>query len=456
MPVKTRKIVLQTPLSVISEKWDQEYVIEEDTFDVDEIIRHLGNFDGDQRENVDIRPEFENPHGNSHKEKQVKPGDECENIDIQPEFEKQANPTMEARPSWRRVSDTTHVRYGACPNGTARSPRQGRPWQRASLPNIRVPGRRGSDTSLKFDQMDGEWRKMFNSLDKKVRNLSRTVPTPQDGHKDGRLHKKSLQSIMSTLESNSSWSLEYRTAGLADRIARQISHADKDNNGYLDKEEFADFVARLDGPRLDGPQDSREEQVHHAITGHMKTAAYASECRICPPPLFIPLTSLLQLGLFAAHVLQLAAAGRPVGWDGPAPLCSVLIFNPAARWQAWRFLSYSLVHSGYTHVLLNIVMQVMQSTAGSPVVPLASWPWGSHWSAARAPSGGGSSGDTLPRTALVYMMGVLAGSLATTCLDPHVYLAGASGGVYSLILAHLSTLILNWKEDVLIIRPKVS
>ena len=33
-------------------------------------------------------------------------------------------------------------------------------------------------------------------------------------------------------------------------------------------------------------------------------------------------------------------------------------------------------------------------------------------------------------------------------------MAGASGGVYSLILAHLSTLILNWKEDVLIIRPK--
>ena len=73
------------------------------------------------------------------------------------------------------------------------------------------------------------------------------------------------------------------------------------------------------------------------------------------------------------------------------------------------------------------------------------------------------------RTALVYMMGVLGGSLATTCLDPRsaptlarplntwprVYLAGASGGVYSLILAHLSTLILNWKEDVLIVRPKV-
>ena len=50
---------------------------------------------------------------------------------------------------------------------------------------------------------------------------------------------------------------------------------------------------------------------------------------------------------------------------------------------------------------------------------------------------------------------MVAGSLTVSITDPNSYLAGASGGVYSLILAHLSTLILNWKEDVLIVRPKV-
>ena len=74
---------------------------------------------------------------------------------------------------------------------------------------------------------------MFNSLDRK------------DGHKDGRLHKRSLQNMLNTLETNSTWSLDYKTDQLGERIKRQISKADKDKNGYLDKEEFADLVERL-------------------------------------------------------------------------------------------------------------------------------------------------------------------------------------------------------------------
>jgi len=166
------------------------------------------------------------------------------------------------------------------------------------------------------------------------------------------------------------------------------------------------------------------------MTGHIKTAAYAGECRLCPPPLFLIFVSFFQIGFFVHQVLKLAGEGEIMHWDGPAPLCSPLIYNPSRRWEAWRYLSYSMVHSGYSHVVLNVVMQL---AVGLPLE---------------------CSQGTI-RTALVYIMGVLAGSLSTACLDPHVYLAGASGGVYSLILAHLSTLILNWKEDVLIVRPKV-
>ena len=50
---------------------------------------------------------------------------------------------------------------------------------------------------------------------------------------------------LNTLETNSTWSLDYKTSQLGDRIKRQISKADKDKNGYLDKEEFADLVERL-------------------------------------------------------------------------------------------------------------------------------------------------------------------------------------------------------------------
>lgn len=42
----------------------------------------------------------------------------------------------------------------------------------------------------------------------------------------------------------------------------------------------------------------------------------------------------------------------------------------------------------------------------------------------------------------MYLAGVAAGSLATSLTDPKVYLAGASGGVYALIAAHIATIIM--------------
>jgi len=46
------------------------------------------------------------------------------------------------------------------------------------------------------------------------------------------------------------------------------------------------------------------------------------------------------------------------------------------------------------------------------------------------------------RVSLVYLAGVVAGSLGTSISDPSVYLAGASGGVYAIMTAHVATIIL--------------
>jgi len=51
------------------------------------------------------------------------------------------------------------------------------------------------------------------------------------------------------------------------------------------------------------------------------------------------------------------------------------------------------------------------------------------------------------RVMVVYLAGVAAASLGTSITDPDNYIAGASGGVYSLISAHLATLMINWQED---------
>ena len=50
------------------------------------------------------------------------------------------------------------------------------------------------------------------------------------------------------------------------------------------------------------------------------------------------------------------------------------------------------------------------------------------------------------RIMLIYLTGVTAGSLTVAIADPHVYLAGASGGVYALIAAHLANVVFNWRE----------
>jgi rhomboid-related protein 1/2/3 len=46
------------------------------------------------------------------------------------------------------------------------------------------------------------------------------------------------------------------------------------------------------------------------------------------------------------------------------------------------------------------------------------------------------------RVLVVYFTGVIAGSLGTSVVDSTVYLAGASGGVYAIITAHLATIIM--------------
>lgn len=46
------------------------------------------------------------------------------------------------------------------------------------------------------------------------------------------------------------------------------------------------------------------------------------------------------------------------------------------------------------------------------------------------------------RALLVYTAGVAAGSLGTSIFDPNVKLAGASGGVYALMTAHLATIVM--------------
>lgn len=72
------------------------------------------------------------------------------------------------------------------------------------------------------------------------------------------------------------------------------------------------------------------------------------------------------------------------------------------------------------HISVNIIVQIM---LGVPLEMVHRW-----W-----------------RILIIYLAGVASGSLFTSVVDPDVYLAGASGGVYSLLAAHIATIIMVCK-----------
>lgn len=103
--------------------------------------------------------------------------------------------------------------------------------------------------------------------------------------------------------------------------------------------------------------------------------------------------------------------------NGPTPISSPLIYNPRRRWEMWRFLTYQFIHIGLYHILFNTLMQLI---LGIPLEMVHKW----------------------YRVGIVYSVGVIAGSLGSSLSDPATFLAGASGGVYALIAAHLATVVL--------------
>ena len=85
-----------------------------------------------------------------------------------------------------------------------------------------------------------------------------------------------------------------------------------------------------------------------------------------------------------------------------------------------------LVHIGIGHFVFNMIMQIIVGI----FIEMEQEGWVGSL-----------------RVAAVYLAGVVAGSLGTSLSDPYTYIAGASGGCYALIAAHLATLALNWHED---------
>ena len=77
---------------------------------------------------------------------------------------------------------------------------------------------------------------------------------------------------------------------------------------------------------------------------------YLSEYNCRPPPIFIPLFTILEVGMFVYYAYtSKGPQDQTVSWDRPSPKDSPLIYCPSRRYEAWRYISYMLVHEGYQY-----------------------------------------------------------------------------------------------------------
>ncbi|KAL9902253.1 protein rhomboid-like isoform X2 [Glossina fuscipes] len=100
---------------------------------------------------------------------------------------------------------------------------------------------------------------------------------------------------------------------------------------------------------------------------------------------------------------------------------SLLVYRPDRRLEIWRFITYMVLHVNWFHLSFNVIIQLLY---GLPLEMV-------HGS---------------QRVAVVYLAGVLAGSLGTSVIDSKVYLVGASGGVYALLAAQLANVMINFGQ----------
>ena len=82
--------------------------------------------------------------------------------------------------------------------------------------------------------------------------------------------------------------------------------------------------------------------VRNRMRKYTKRAAYSEQYRCWPPPIFTIAVSIAQLSVYIYHVVHLTTDERhqeeqlEITWDGPAPVCSDMIYDPLYRDQIYR------------------------------------------------------------------------------------------------------------------------
>ncbi|GAV06163.1 hypothetical protein RvY_16190 [Ramazzottius varieornatus] len=249
----------------------------------------------------------------------------------------------------------------------------------------------------KDSEFERRWRGIFKMLDS-----SNTGKVP-------------MAQLKTALQTNA---LKVPTNIQEKMLAQPAVHKDD----HLDFHKFLRLVENVDrSAHLDKFRGALARTAYTILPKSHRAAFVESELKeynCLPPPIFLLTISLVELAVFLYFYFTQSAG---TAMDASISLNNTFIYSPYRRKEAWRLLSYMLVHAGWWHLTVNLLVQLF---LGIPLELVHK-----YW-----------------RVAIVYLFGVIAGALGTSVTDPNVFLAGASGGVYALIAAHLASIIINWKQ----------
>ncbi|XP_055628146.1 rhomboid-related protein 2 isoform X2 [Toxorhynchites rutilus septentrionalis] len=220
-------------------------------------------------------------------------------------------------------------------------------------------------------------------------------------------------------------------------VRQMLKAADHNNDGHLDFEEFYQMsrehnylfrdmcvrycklvVPNRNPAVADEPGSAFQRQISVGTVISERDGEYERSMSFWPPPLTMIVFSIVEIIFFVVDIVE---TNNQMGTSTNGPMATLFIYNPQLREQAWRFVTYMFVHIGFMHIVMNLLVQIFLGVA----LELVHCWW---------------------RVALVYLAGVAAGSMGTSIFSPRVFLAGASGGVYALITAHIATIIMNWSQ----------
>jgi len=204
--------------------------------------------------------------------------------------------------------------------------------------------------------------------------------------------------------------------------------ADKNKDGKIDEEEWTDWLDKHTKQPLEN---------HHKAGAIAQVFAYSERWTCSPPTVFILSITFLQVLFYLLTVYAPKTIGSyPYEYESgnftgeqdysKVIRCSCLIYSPYRRRDIWRFITYMFLHGDTYHLAWNVCFQLLVG------IPLEMG----------QPGWKGSL-----RVGSLFMAGIFVGALGAGISERSKYLVGSSPGTYALIMAHLATIALNWKED---------